>query len=263
MKQFSQHPLVECIAVVLLVLFGLPLCAAKSSDPIDQGFALHDFLGRRWQNERVRFPLSADQLTRAQAGHGLIGPDHTPVPYQIVVTDPPGPPAIEFLAALEPYESRTYRLTSSIAPAQTDLHIEETSDVIRLGNSRIGIALRKILTPGEGPIASLRLASGRWIGNSLLKTEQHLDSYAAAIITQGPAVGEVVVRMRFREQRPWALRFRIQAHEPVILVDETFALGDASAFVLVLNHNFAPNNLFYRNGKSMPGPNGAVGRLAT
>jgi hypothetical protein len=149
--QLSKQPLVQFITFLLLVVPGLQLFAAKPSEPSDVGFELQDFLGRRWQNESIRFPLSPDQLKSARARRALIGPDDKPVPYQIVFADTPTTPAIEFLVDLEPYESRTYRFTQSVATAAIDLQLEETSDVIRLGNSQVGIAVRKKTCPGRGP----------------------------------------------------------------------------------------------------------------
>jgi hypothetical protein len=161
------------IKIIVSFFFALQLAAeltvfaAQPSGPAVIGFELQDFLGRDWQNESVRFPHSADQLKTVKAGQALVGPDNKPVPYQFVGHGS-ATPMIEFLADLKPYETRTYRFTQGVKPAAGDIYVEETRDVIRLRNSRVGIALRKGLGDGEGPIARIRLASGKWIGNSLL-----------------------------------------------------------------------------------------------
>jgi hypothetical protein len=251
------------VSFVLMFAPSLTVLSAQPSGPAVMGFELQDFLGRHWQNESVTFPLSSDQLKSAQARSALVGRDDKPVPYQIISSATSTTPMIEFLADIEPYETRTYRFTQAVKPAAGDIHVAETRDVIQLQNSRVGIALRKRLAKEEGPIERIRLASGKWIGNSLLKNGQNVTSYSAEVVAQGPAFAEVLCAIKFAQDQEWKLRFRIQANEPVILVDEIFALSDAASFVLLLNQSFAPTNLFYRYGMSMPGQDNAVGRLAT
>src|ERR671924_176068 len=69
------------IGFLLSLLIAFPLHASEESRR-DTGFKLQDFLGRDWQNEAVRFPLSSDQLKNARARRALVGPDEKPVPYQ-------------------------------------------------------------------------------------------------------------------------------------------------------------------------------------
>src|SRR5437667_10566991 len=172
------------VSFVLLCALQLTVFAAQPAGPAVAGFELQDFLGRQWQNESVRFPLSSGQLKSAQARRALVGRDDRPVPYQIVSNATSATSMIEFVADLEPYETRTYRFTQAVKPAAGDIHVEETPDVIQLRNSRVGIALRKRLGKGEGPIERVRLASGKWIGNSLLKSGQNITSYSAEVVAQ-------------------------------------------------------------------------------
>ncbi len=244
-------------------LFAIVLCMTSASAPAQpsvpgsDAFVLRDFIGRTWRNESVRFPASAAQLQSAQAGLPLVGPDGKPTLYQVV----PGRPAsIEFLADLDPLERRDYRFAATTEPAAvTDLAIEETPDLIRLSNSRVGIALRTTLRDGEGPIAGIRLASGRWVGNSLLFDAPPVQSYRVEVTARGPAFVEVVCDVGFGGARNWRLRFRLQSHEPAVLADETFALDDGSVFKLLLSPNFMPDALLYRTGKSVAG--GREGKL--
>lgn len=245
------------LAFLLLAAISSPLFPA-TAEPEDIDFRLKDFLGRHWRNESVRFALSPAQLKSAQAGRALAGPDNKAVAYQIISGDAGVNPSIEFAVELKPFESRSYRFTSAAAAVSTDLRLDETGDVIRLTNSRVGIVLRKRLAPGEGPIESIRLTSSRSIGDSLLNTKQMVSSYSVEIVAQGPVYVEVLCRIKFSEDRQWDLRLRLQAYEPVILVDESFSTRDASSFVLVLSRNFAPDGLLYRHGSG-----GTVGQLAS
>ena len=146
--------------------------------------------------------------------------------YQIVEGSTGAPPAIEFLADLDPFEKRAYKFARAggHAAAATDLKIQETSETIRLVNSRIGISIRKKLVEGLGPIEGIRLPSGQWIGNSrLLGAPLVPSSYSVSLVARGPVFAEIICDIRFAEARSWQLRLRIMANEPVVLVDEKFS----------------------------------------
>lgn len=250
------------VAALFFIVAVLSAPQTQSSDT-SEAFSLQDFLGRAWRNESVRFAASATQLNNARAGLPLVGPDQKSVLYQIVPDAAGTPSAIEFLADLEPFEKRFYRFTGApgVKPAVTDLKIEETPDLIRLTNNRIGISIRKKLIGGEGPLESIRLASGQWIGNSLLVGAPSVVSYTVNVTARGPEFEEVVCDINFDDARSWQLRLRLQANEPVVLVDEEFLLNDATSFQLLLSPHFSPDSLFYRFGKAVN--SAAEGKLAT
>lgn len=251
----------SCLRLLITVVLCLMAYSARTqpSDPDSGAFVLQDYIGRTWRNESVRFTASAAQLQSARAGLPLAGPDGKPVVYQVV---PGAPASIEFLADLDPFERRPYRFAATaVKTAATDLTIEETPDLIRIGNSRVGVALRKKLRGSEGPIDGIRLASGRWVGNSLLLGAPPVQSYSVTVTARGPVIAEVICDIGFGGGRIWKLRFRLQAYEPALLADETFALGDGSAFQLLLSPNFSPDALFYRYGKAAA--DGREGKLAS
>ena len=220
-------------------------------------FEVRDFLGRTWRNESVRFPLTAEQLKSVRAGRALLGPDMKAATYQLVPGVAASAPLIEVLTDLQPYEARSYRFAASTAPQTTDITVDDKSKLIVLANSRIAISIRKQLERGEGPIAGIRLPSGNFAGDSLVRTDGGFKSYSAKVVARGPVFSEVVCLVEFANGGQWQMRLRVQAFDPVILVDESFSSGDTSAFVFVLNRRYAPTHLFYRQGK------GTVGRLAT
>ncbi|MBI4024571.1 MAG: hypothetical protein HY360_06290 [Verrucomicrobia bacterium] len=239
-------------------LFSLFLLATASAPAADD-FRLQDFLGRAWRNECVAFPLDGAQLKAATSGRALVGTDGKPVLYQILPGPSKGDPrSIAFLADLDSFERRAYSFTNVAAKVQTDLRIEEDDACIRLANSRTAIALKKKWSDAAGPIDSLRLASGKWVGGSrCVVTNQSLTSYTIEVVARGPVLAEAVCRATFGGTNSWQMRVRVQANEPVVLVDESFALGDQSWFVLNLGRNFSPDNLLYRVGKHRP-PGNAI-----
>jgi hypothetical protein len=250
------------LIIVFLLVFACPCFLLAQSNEGSEAFTLQDFLGRTWQNESVRFAASTAQLASARSGLPLIGSDRKPVLYQIVDGSADAPPAIEFLADLNPFEKRTYHFDHmSNAATATDLKVEETPDTIRLINSRIGISIRKKLSEGQGPIEGVRLGSGRWIGNSLLLGAPPISSYSASLVARGPVFAEIVCDIKLTEARSWQMRLRIQADDPVVLVNEKFSLNDSTSFQLLLSPQFSPNGLFYRFGKASS--EGHEGRLAT
>lgn len=242
----------------LFVLFALCLalspCNAATAPP-DADFAIRDFLGRNWRNESVHFPLRPDQLQRARAQAPLVGPDNKPVPYQIS-DDGKGNVRIEFLANVPAFERAAWRFAGGRATSVSDLRVEEDADSVRLYNSRVGIRLRKQLEAGAGPVSGLRSANGPWFADSTLEVAQRVGAYRVEIASRGPISAEVICTAAFADGTQWTLRFRLQADEPVLLVDETFNRTDAAAFRLQLDRDFKLTHILYRHG------NGDVGKLA-
>jgi hypothetical protein len=225
------------------------------------GFALEDFLGRIWRNERVEFPLSTADLKKAQVDWALVGPDDKPTLYQVMFDG--GAPRLHFLADLDPFEKRQYRFVewSSRGRPSNDLAIEGADDEWRLANNKVGISVRRHLKDGQGPLAKIRLASGAWIGDSRLAASRKLTSYRCEMLARGPVFADLLCEATYDDARRWRLRLRLQADEPVVLIDETFSLMDDSAFTLMLSPDFAPDRLFYRLGSGTDAAN-RVGKLA-
>ncbi len=246
----------------LVCMFLACLCAAWALGAAPMAdFTLRDFIGRDWRNECVTFPLTADQLRQAQLGLSLTGPDGKAIPYQVAAGAGQQPATISFLTDLNAYETRVFRFTTEHAQTATDLRIVETPADIRLTNSLSGITIAKALANGAGPIAGIRLKSGKWVGASTLTSDTPLTAYTAEVTARGPAFVEVVCRATFNAKQTWELRVRLQANEPVVLVDETFTALTKADFTLSLSPNFAPDTLFYRYGKGMP--DGNIGKMAT
>ncbi|HEX2826075.1 MAG TPA: hypothetical protein VHP37_07000 [Burkholderiales bacterium] len=236
----------------------LAACAA-AAQPDSAAFVLRDFLGREWRDETVRFNLGAAQLKQMEAGRALVGPDGA-VPYQRVQAEQGNAAQIEFQANLKPFSTSTYRFGDAPASRRTDLRVEQTADRVRIYNERIGVSVRKRLAPGEGPIEAVKLGARKWLGKSRLAHAPV--RYAVDVLAEGPVHAQLRCRVTFADGGVWTLTLRVEANEPVVLVDETFS-GANTSFDVVLNEGYAAQRILYRNGKGFPGDANAVGRLAT
>jgi len=222
--------------------------ASASSALGGQEFALRDFLNRTWRNEVVEFPLDATTLEMAKNGMNLVGPDGKPVLYQIEQNGPKNSAKIAFLADLDPFESRAYGFTKEKQSLETDLKIEETENVLRLSNGKVGLAIRKELSAGEGPIESVQLTSGQWVGGSKLDTDQTLLKWSAEVTARGPVYAEVFCRAEFSGGGIWEIKFRVTAGEPVVLVDEKFSVDEKAKFIFSLaSAAWSPDMIFWRS----------------
>jgi len=216
-----------------------------------EGFVLQDFLGRAWRNESVRFSLSTKDAQHVKAKHGLIAPDGKAVAYQLVSPAAGQSTTIEFLTDLAPWEKRAYKFASAAKTATTDLKVEESEGTLRLTNSLTGISIRRQWKAGQGPIESIRLKSGKWVGGSRLNAIPAPTSYSAKVLARGPVFSEVQCRYEFPDASSWQINFRLNAGEPVILVDEKMTNVAGAVFSLSLNDNFNPDKVLYRRGQQV------------
>ena len=201
-------------------------------------FNYMNFWGRNWQHECVQFPLTPAQLQQAKAGQALAGQDGNAVTYQ-VVPNAAGTAALAFHVDLPPFAAQVYDFTTAKTAIKTDLIVEETADTIRIANAQTGIVIRKRLADGNGPVARMRLQSGKWVGGSRLTDA--VTGYTATLTARGPVFAEIVCTATWDEQSTWTIRFRLNAGEPVVLVDEQSAVaGKGATFQLDLQQDFAP-----------------------
>jgi hypothetical protein len=236
-----------------------PLClacgfySAPADASLNDGFVLRDHLGRSWRNECVTFPLSAKDRAQALDGKALVASNGVAAPYQLIEGDERHKDGwIAFRTHLEPYEFRHYRFADARADTSTDLKIEESDTSIRISNRRVGITVARKLSGTNGPIAGIRLASGQWIGSSTLEQSPAVIVYRADVTARGPVFAEVVCRTTFAGGKAWTIRFRLQADEPVVLVDESFTASVGGTFAVALGSEFAADSLFCR----VPGDKG-------
>ena len=248
---------VGTMEVEKMELYGT-LPRAVISDAQGADFCLQDFLGRTWSNECVSFPLTAAQASQVKAGRALRDGAGAAVTYQLLPAPAGEAGRIAFQTELNPFETRKFNFAEAPATKATDLGVKEEKDQIVLSNGRTGIALRKKLAAGEGPIAAIRLNSGTWVGGSTLESAVPPTEYTVEITARGPVFSEAVCRVAFGKGSKWMLRIRLQAWEPVILADEQFNVkGDGIQCILDFGRNFSPDTVLYRSGNNKP----AVGKI--
>ncbi len=242
-----------CLLTVTAYLFGLAIagCAAEP-----ETFTVKEWVGLAHHNERVSFPLSAAQLAQAKAGDRLLGPGGQAVTYQLIPGQTAQDSRIEFAADLEPFESAVYSFGDGQGEPVTDLTVQDRGETIELSNGLIGIVLNKRLEGGVGPVARLQLTSGKLVGGSLLQTDQPVTDYKAMVTARGPVYAEVMCRAEFGDKGSWAMRFQLQANEPVIRVDEWCKVQGAQVELrLFPDRNFGANKILFKTGNNEVGKN--------
>lgn len=235
---------VERLALLLAIAGGMIVAPGPAAaERVVQTLTLHERLDHNWENELVFFPLEA----KAAKAMALIGPDGKEMPYQLATAN--GKTRIAFLADLPAGARQTYRLEARRRRSRlvTDLRWEETA-----GSLRLSTALTGIETPTaagsyrQGPLARVRLRSGRWIGGSRLSVKREIVRYEARATARGPVYGEIESTYSFADGKTWRIRFRLIAGEPAIVVDESFDLADDSRWELLFHPDFKPDHAFYR-----------------
>ncbi len=253
MRCHPRRSVFFCLLILILIGHSTNLSAEEGKS---EAFVLRESLGQVWRNECVRFDLTPAHEASVKAGRALVGPQGKAIAYQVERAANGGATRIAFAVDLDPFEERRYRFSQTVAKVTTtDVKIGEQAEFVELSNALTGISLRRKLKAGEGPIDGLRLSSGGWIGGSRLRTTQEVTDYSVDVTARGPVFAEAVCRAKFTEGRSWEMKLRVQANEPVVVVEETFATDDDSAFLLSLGTDYSPDRIFYRAGKNVVGKN--------
>ncbi|MDA1017282.1 MAG: hypothetical protein O3A00_22845, partial [Planctomycetota bacterium] len=224
------------------------LLASLAAEP-GGDFVLKEHLGREWTHECVSFPVTANLATKANAGIGLLGADGKAVAYQVVPGDDGAGSRISFQTDFPAYGTAAFRFGNKPVTVASDLKVEEGAEVVTVTNGRIGLKVRRKWKEGFGPIAGLRLASGEWTGESLfVGATAAVESYDVVVRAKGPVFAEVECRVTFADQGTWKIVFRVEAGEPVVLVDESFDAPSGGVWSVVLGGAaFRPTHMFHRN----------------
>jgi len=243
------------------VLSVLICATAAAAQPPVATFTLRDYLKREWQNELVFFPV-AEGLGGSE-DLVLLGPDDAPLPFQWVdaALAPSGKPSIALLASMGRFGEVTYRLAKGRPAADGDLKVRQDGGTVTVENRLVGITLGGPGAAKQGPIAGVRLPSGRTVAAGRLDLPHEPTGVETRVVAAGPVFAEAAVDYTFPDHGFWRLRFRVIAAEPVLLVDEQFQLGEGARYVLSLADRFGADRLFYRdNGNQCR--TAAVGSIA-
>jgi len=231
----------------MLVLVFCLWTGIAYADGVAVTFTLRDDLQRNWERELVFFPV--EQGVFGGKHLTLIGPEGKAIPYQWVPAQhtPSGEDSIAFLASVPEFGQSTYRLVEGEPLRETDLKVEETQDIVRVTNRFTGIAVDRRKALLAGPIAGVRLPSGRWVGGGELTSPLKPEGCTVKVAANGPVFADVLVSYHLPEGNYWRSRFRIISAEPVILVDEEFHLPEGSFYTLKLGKGWDPDRMFYRD----------------
>ncbi len=219
---------------------------AVGGEPAVAIFPLKDHLNHAWQHELVFFPVESNVFGRKDLR--LMGPDDKPAAYQWVSAEAAGARknSVAFFASVPKGGISQYRLVPGSPVATTDLRVTVASDSVRLENGLAGIHVGGPAADKEGPIAGIRLRSGRWIGGGELKTPWPTNRITVTAGSQGPVFADAIVAYEFPQHCSWRLRFRLVAGEPVALVDEEFSLPEGAGWNLQLGKGWNPDQMFHR-----------------
>jgi len=120
---------------------------------------------------------------------------------------------------------------------------------VEMVNDKTGIRVyRNSEALQRGPIAGVKLISGKWVGSGQLTWPGPPMDFKTTVLTDGPLFADVESAYTSSTGVFWKLRFRIIAGEPVILVDEEFR-GPAQAYYQFNpDTNFESDWLLWRAG---------------
>jgi hypothetical protein len=179
------------------ILTLMALAFSSSAQPSD--FVLTEHLGHTWINERVVFTLEPDQAVQATHNRVLLGPGNQEIPYQLQTAPDQIGEQIVFQTDLAAFDKLSFRFSENAEArdSNTDLIIQQSTSEIRIENDVVGLAIRKELGRGQGPISAIRLRSGAWSGGSSLSQTSRVKNYSAQIIAHGPVFVEVECRLEF------------------------------------------------------------------
>ncbi|MHB0959338.1 MAG: hypothetical protein ACYC0X_23290 [Pirellulaceae bacterium] len=235
------------------IWLSVTLLAASAQAAPD--FTLREELNRHWTREYVSYPLSAAQLESARAGLPLLDEKGVAAPYQVLL-GVDGVYRIAFQTDLSPLTTREFTFPAKgTTPTTTDLTVVETPTEVILGNAKTGIRLAKALANGQGPIAGVRLKSGRWAAGSRVTCDEPITAYSVTITARGPVVAEALCSVTFGDNDTWQMRARVINGEPVVLIDEVSAVDATAELRLVLSDHFSADSLFFRSGDAPYGKN--------
>jgi len=214
--------------------------AALAAPIVLQEYRLVEYLDKNWTHELVTFPLSEQAAHVAPDRLSLLDPDGQSCPVQVI--DTLAGRQMAFLANLPAGATKVYQVIEQpAAPAPSDLQIERTPELLRLSNGFTGVAVPTAAGAyAHGPIAGLRLRSGRWIGSGQLQATPEIQRYQAQITADGPVFSEVQATYTFTNGKAWTITLRLITGEPVVLIREQCNLDAKSRWLLRLDPTFTP-----------------------
>ncbi len=229
------------------LVFGIAATSGSAADQPIATFTLTDQLNRQWEHELVFYPVADKVFERDDLV--LLDPDDKPVAHQWVPAElaPAGKKSVAFFASVPAFGKASYRLAPGTPNRDTDLRVAENAGGATLENRQTGIRLAGGAVAADGPVAGIRLATGRWVAGGRLESPLRPSSHRIQVLARGPVFAEALVSYEFPNFHYWRIRVRVPAGEPVALIDEEFLLPEGSEYQLSLAKGWNPSEIFYRD----------------
>jgi len=179
------------VSPLLTVLLLVP-CAAAGA----QSWTLVNPADEAYVNEPVR--LKIDLPDWATPGEFRVLGDGRQVAYQVEEID--GRPWVWVAATLEPGQSVRYAVEKGTpSKAKPLVTVRHEGDVYLMDNGEYTIKVPAVANGSDapGPIASVRLPGGKWVGRSFWQTDRKLKQLAATVVGDGTIFGKVRLRYEF------------------------------------------------------------------
>jgi hypothetical protein len=210
-------------------------------------FILTDYLGRDWQNELVFFTVEPRLFGRNDLL--LLDENQQPVTFQWSAENGG---QIAFLTTVPKFSRVQFALVKGIPMLRRNLTIRKHSKYFEVANSQTGIRVyRGTEALRNGPIAGVRLTSGKWVGDGELQLPGEPLNCEVRVLAEGPVFVELEASYTFPNAGHWRIRFRVIAGEPVVLVNESFRSQPGAQYQLKLGAGFEPDHFLWRNGATM------------
>lgn len=215
---------------MLLVSMGIFVQAAAN-----QVVHLKDYLGHRWADELISYPLDAEL---AKAGAVQVTDETGAVlPCQVANG------RVYLLVNLPADGTRTFTITATDAPAAAERQVRVTEEAGRLTFDTGALAVRlpagakqfdAPVAAGEapGPLQGVRGTAGNWIGKSWLQAPVKVTGYATTITARGPLFAEATVDYTFEGNKHYKFTLRAIAGQPTAIIDETMDLNPGGNYAI-------------------------------
>jgi len=221
-----------------LAFTGLVSLAA----PLTQTIHLKEYLGHRWSDELISYPLDAG----LQAAHGVAATDETGarIPCQAAGG------RIYLLVTLPADTEKTFTITgarSTVAVGQP-VTVKQEHDALLLDSDAMAVRLPsgtvKYPHPMEaksvpGPLQGVRAKDSVWVGASWLDAPLKVTGYTTTVSAAGPLFADATVEYTFEGGKHYRFSVHAIAGQPTMTIDETMDLNPGGKYALLKYDNDA------------------------
>jgi len=160
-----------------------------------QRWTLTNPTGRVYEDEVLR--LKVDLPAGAKPGEIVVTADGKEVPYQIGEAD--GKPVVWVAASLGPDEEIDYAVSTGRSPRfPPKVKVSREGACLVLDNGLLAVRVPAVADgKAPGPVAGVRLPTGRWVGASAWHTGRTLTGFSATVLGDGTIFAKVCLRYEF------------------------------------------------------------------